>query len=115
MLLRKRGALLLVVLSCLADFVSAEARWTNDDHTEWHCGKLGHTRKTNADENFEVCGEEVTTYNWEMDGPYRKSLNKSTITCPIGKPSERRRRMAQREFSNRRDSPVMVRLLQEIG
>merc|ERR1711900_27415 len=28
------------------------------------------------------------------------------------KPS--RRRMAQREFSNRRDSPVMVKLLQEI-
>jgi len=27
---------------------------------------------------------------------------------------KRRRRMAQREFSNRRDSPVMVRLLQEI-
>merc|ERR1711964_768136 len=26
----------------------------------------------------------------------------------------RRRRMAQREFSNRRDSPVMVRLLQQI-
>merc|ERR1711964_965929 len=26
----------------------------------------------------------------------------------------RRRRMAQREFSDRRDSPVMVRLLQEV-
>jgi len=31
----------------------------------------------------------------------------------FNKPANRRR-MAQREFSNRRDSPVMVRLLQEI-
>merc|ERR1711964_790675 len=33
---------------------------------------------------------------------------------PIQAIPKRRRRMAQREFSNRRDSPVMVRLLQEI-
>jgi len=33
---------------------------------------------------------------------------------PVQASSERRRRMAQREFSSRRDSPVMVRLLQQI-
>merc|ERR1711964_588996 len=37
-----------------------------------------------------------------------------TLTLPQPKTPDRRRRMAIREFSNRRDSPVMVRLLQEI-
>merc|ERR1711964_711470 len=49
--------------------------------------------------------------------PVRPGDNRAT-RIPVSKPhwagNSRRRRMAQREFSSRRDSPVMVRLLQEI-
>merc|ERR1711964_130808 len=40
---------------------------------------------------------------------YLDELNLKTLNLV-----DRRRRMAQREFSSRRDSPVMVRLLEEI-
>merc|ERR1711900_96742 len=42
-----------------------------------------------------------------------KYLDKQKLWVDDDQKMDRRRRMAQREFSNRRDSPVMVRLLQE--
>merc|ERR1711964_809652 len=45
-----------------------------------------------------------------------RSKKTGSVSCPGCKAPAvpKRRRMAQREFSSRRDSPVMVRLLQEI-
>jgi len=53
----------------------------------------------------------------EFEAAYKMLVQRGNI-CQMKhqhqKLLSRRRRMAQREFSNRRDSPVMVRLLQEI-
>merc|ERR1711964_626625 len=52
--LRRRRALLLVALSCLADSVSAEARWVH--WNQWTCGN-GHYRSS-ASSNCMKCGGE---------------------------------------------------------
>merc|ERR1711964_210094 len=57
--------------------------------------------------DFKLCQKMRTTRRAAAD--IRRMAQTSSITVV-----ERRRRMAQREFSSRRDSPVMVRLLEQI-
>merc|ERR1711964_469671 len=61
-----------------------------------------------------VGGRRATTYYARPDGTGRASMGSLTPQISNSAEFSRRRRMAQREFSNRRDSPVMVRLLQQI-
>merc|ERR1711964_496343 len=119
--LLRRGALLLVALSFLASSVSASAdefgTWV--DETTWECS----IHRRCKDIKDKTCN-----YKRELwtPGPDGKPPTRSYTNCKVKKPKssppvadngpvdDRRRRMAQREFSNRRDSPVMVKLLQEI-
>merc|ERR1711964_456567 len=52
--------------------------------------------------------------NREMTDKHSGWINDKCNISGYALKAARRRRMAQREFSDRRDSPVMVRLLQEI-
>merc|ERR1711964_478343 len=109
--LRRREALLLVVLSCLADSVSASGKWNPENRDQWYCTKHMFNRD-------DTCRYRTAQQPY-CDGT--KNDNGWGTCCQVRRPrpgsrppAETRRRMAQREFSNRRDSPVMVRLLQEI-
>merc|ERR1711964_184478 len=69
-------------------------------------------KKIKGKKTLKVCVE------WTGKDRYGKEKTKGSRgffdNCLVIAHTKKRRRMAQREFSNRRDSPVMVRLLEQI-
>merc|ERR1711964_16667 len=70
----------------------------------------GGPRGTNSFLEAGMSGMHQVTSNTPTGGDRQSQLDGGRRTSTF----ENRRRMAQREFSSRRDSPVMVKLLQEI-
>jgi len=60
------------------------------------------------------CRVQWNGHNGQKGQPHKGWMTSQCKISVYANKGGRRRRMAQREFSNRRDSPVMVRLLQEI-
>jgi len=77
-----------------AKMSNENAGYTKPVEVEW----------TGHDFTGKSVGSKKSTTNWSKGSTQVKTVHLQ----------KRRRRMAQREFSNRRDSPVMVRLLQQI-